>query len=402
MRIIAITPELPYPPDQGGRIRMYNILTRLAKKHEVHLISLTSEQISLEYKTFLDNLFASVSCYNSNRSVYSLAYCLFLSLFWQRPYKLYKSTPPGFKSFLRSKIQNIAPDILLFDFHYLLDSVPDLKIPKVVVLHNLDHILYARFAAESGFSLKKIHGIIQKPLSMNLEIKLPVIFDHCVTVSKIEDNILRSISSSFNTSVIPNGVDIEFFTPNFKSPPSFCDDQSDIVFFGSMDYYPNIDGAIFMIEKIMPHIWKTDPKVSISIVGRNPGRLIRSYSQDARVRIIGGVDDMRPYIINAKVTVVPLRMGGGTRLKALEAAAMGKAIIGTSIGLEGLEFVDRKHILIADTPNEFAEQVIACLNSAILRESLGSQARKFVEENYNWAHLTDKMEDLLKSVVDRY
>lgn len=400
MRILSITPELPFPPDQGGRIRMYNLLKRLAQKHEVHLVSVTQGNISSDIQTVLQKIFASVSLLDFHPSKTYLAINLLQSLMLLKPYVLYKNTPPDLKAFLESKMREISPDILLVDFHYLLESIPSTKIPKVVVLHNLDHILYSRFAAESGFSSKKLHGIIQTPLCMRLEKNLPRLFDHCVTVSQHEDKILRAISGAINTTMIPNGVDIEFFRLTDKSTNPLSDCVVDIVFFGTMDYYPNIDGVIFLVEQIMPIIWSKYKQVTLNIVGRNPVNKIRSYAQDERIRVVGGVDDIRPYISGAKVVVVPLRMGSGTRLKALEAAAMGKAIVGTSIGLEGLEFIDKVNALIADSPAELADQIQVCLNSVVTRNSLGANARIFVEENYSWDISANLLENTLLKVIN--
>jgi sugar transferase (PEP-CTERM/EpsH1 system associated) len=401
MRILAICPEPPYPPDQGGRIRMYNILKRLAQKHEVHLVAVARGKVPPDIWTVLQKIFASVSLFDFSPSKTYLAIRLLQSLILLKPYILYKNTPPGLKIFLESKIREFSPDILLVDFHYLLESIPAKSIPKVVVLHNLDHILYSRFAAESGLSAKKLHGIMQTPLCVRLEKKLPKLFDHCITMSQHEDQILRTMSGSVNTTIIPNGVDTDFFAPTDKPANFFSGYQADLVFFGTMDYYPNIDGVIFLMEKIMPIIWSKNPQVTLNIVGRNPGNKIRSYAHDSRIRIIGGVDDIRPYVYGAKVVVVPLRMGGGTRLKALEAAAMGKAIVGTSIGLEGLNFLDKIHALIADAPSNVAEQILFCLNSESARNSLGFQARKFVEENYNWDFCTNSMENVLVRYIRR-
>jgi len=194
--------------------------------------------------------------------------------------------------------------------------------------------------------------------------------------------------------VVQTGVDTDYFTPTHEPPRA-----SHIVFTGSMDWLPNEDAMLFFCDQVLPRIRAEMPAARLSIVGRAPTPAVRRLADAAAVRVTGRVDDVRPFMSEAAVYVVPLRIGGGTRLKIFEAMAMGKAVVSTTVGAEGLPVISGEHLLLADDPAAFARAVTTLLRDATLRARLGCAARSLVLERYDWSAVAGSMEDALERIA---
>ncbi len=194
---------------------------------------------------------------------------------------------------------------------------------------------------------------------------------------------------------VANGVDLKFFTPSPDEP-----DRESLVFVGAMHWRPNQDAVTWFVEEVLPLLRDRRPDVSLVVVGQAPPPHIQKLDSLPGVHIAGRVEDVRPYVDSAAVYVVPLRIGGGTRLKILEALAMKKAIVSTSVGAEGLNVTDGADIMLADTADEFAEKVDMLLRDVALRRELGERGRKLVEEQYGWDKLADRLEKFLREFVN--
>jgi glycosyltransferase involved in cell wall biosynthesis len=221
--------------------------------------------------------------------------------------------------------------------------------------------------------------------------------DGAVAVSEREASEIKSINTGLPVQVVANGVDPDYFTP------SHDEHQVDsLVFVGAMHWRPNQDAVQYFVEEILPLVRNYRPEVSIAVVGLGPPPHIQKLNTRPGVHIVGRVEDVRPYVDAATVYVVPLRIGGGTRLKILEALAMSKAVVSTSVGAEGLDVIDGTHIMIADTAPAFAERIERLLADAALRGKLGEEGRKLVGERYRWDALAKKLEKYLTDVVARH
>ena len=205
--------------------------------------------------------------------------------------------------------------------------------------------------------------------------------------------------NGINPEIIPNGVDTTYFSTRYAVRTTH--DDNSLVFTGSLDWFPNEDGLIYFFTEIYPLIKRKAPQVNIAVVGKNPSRRLLNFSKkDNSINFTGRVDDVRTFITNAKVFIVPLRIGGGTRLKILEAMASGVPVVSTSIGAEGLDAKNNEQLLIADSPREFAEKVISIMEDKELEMRLGGEGRKFVEEKYNWKIVGDKLNGTYRKVVN--
>jgi glycosyltransferase involved in cell wall biosynthesis len=211
-----------------------------------------------------------------------------------------------------------------------------------------------------------------------------------VVVSVPDRALLAELAPSARLRAIPTGVDTGYFSPNGK-PEAF----GRLVFTGSMDWYPNEDAILYFIETVLPAIRREVPGVSLTVVGHHPTARLRAAASRREVLLTGTVDDVRPFVAEAAVYVVPLRIGGGTRLKIFEALAMAKAVVSTSVGAEGLPLIDGEHFLRADEPADFARAVVKLLKQPDSRRRLGLAGRRLVQARYSWAEVARRFESHL-------
>jgi glycosyltransferase involved in cell wall biosynthesis len=187
-----------------------------------------------------------------------------------------------------------------------------------------------------------------------------------------------------NTLVVNNGVDT-------RKTRSFADlPNNRILFIGTLSYYPNIDGATYFVEKILPHIWQQDPTVELWIAGAEPPQAVVDLGQDGRIRVIANPEDMTAVAAQCCMTIVPLRIGSGTRIKILQSMAMGLPIVSTSLGCEGLLVADGTHLFVRDQPVEFARAVLRVLSDQAVRERFRQEGRDLVEQSYDWSQVFEQ------------
>jgi glycosyltransferase involved in cell wall biosynthesis len=265
--------------------------------------------------------------------------------------------------------------------------------PRLVLdEHNVEYDLLRRTAEATATGRRVFQELNWRKLKRE-EVGIWRQFDACAVTSARDEEIVRCEAPSLRTAVVPNGVDIDEFVPVSDTKV----EAKTLLFFGAINYFPNTDGALYFAREMLPSLRAQDPSIQLRIVGPvGEGPVMDLRSQG--VQVLGFVDDVKTEIEKATVVIVPLRIGGGTRLKILEAMAMGKTIVSTSLGAEGLEVEHGKDILIADTPEEFVQQVSVALNSPELRERLGKEARKSAVALYSWPSAAKKMESLLLSL----
>jgi len=220
--------------------------------------------------------------------------------------------------------------------------------------------------------------------------------DHLLTVSELDRRFFSQYIDAYKITVIPTGVDTDYFQPTHGE-----ENPNSLVFTGSLDWLPNDDAMSYFLTELLPRIRYYVPQATFCIAGRNPSPKIRALAIRHGVQVTGRVQDIRPYIRSAAVYVVPLRIGGGTRLKIFEAMAMGKAIISTSIGAEGLPVENGENIIVRDDPDQFALSAARLLLDSEYRRRLGSAARQLVSTNYSWKVAAAKFDMVLRKVVTK-
>jgi len=266
---------------------------------------------------------------------------------------------------------------------------------QVLDAHNVEYDCVRRMAQSSHSPIRRAFYGMEYRKMYQEETDVYGRQDALLVTSSRDKSLLDEDLRHVPKFVIPNGVDASFFQPSADSPEPYS-----LVFTGSMNYFPNADGILFFLKEVLPLVRKTVPRVCVYVVGgRPPGQLERMASSD--IIVTGFVKDVRPYVHRASVYIVPLRMGGGTRLKVLEALAMEKPVVTTSVGSEGINVEDRRSALIVDTPERFAASVVELLHDESLCRRLAANGRELIRAQYEWSAIGESMNEAYNSIVTR-
>ena len=326
----------------------------------------------------------------------ALSYARYLSSPF--PYTVSKFCKPEVARRLLQLVGETQPDVIVCDFVIAAQSIPwNVPVPKIVFTHNVEAAIWRHHYKVAGNPFWKLLSWREYRAMERFERDCLKRADHVLTVSDHDRDIFAKMIDPSRITVIPTGVDLEYFRP---SPHQ--DQPTTLVFSGAMDWMPNEDAMVYFIKRILPRIRRQIPNASLCVVGRNPSRaLLELAASHQGIEITGIVDDIRPFVHRAAIYVVPLRIGGGTRLKIFEAMAMGKAAVSTTIGAEGLPVHPGEDILIADDPEEFADKTIRLLGDPVRREELGRTARELVNRTYSWDAVVQPFETVLNMLVEK-
>lgn len=386
MRVLIVAGYIPFPPIGGGNTRTYHLLQALAGRHELTLVALSWGE-SRETPPFpvrvIDVPWEMPPLYQQMQFGEDALSATALRAL------AYETEEPFYASFYQSaaleellrEISQDGFDVILIEGSYMaryLDALPT-DIPTVVDLPDL-HTLMARREAESATGADRAGAEWELERTIRYERRMAARCAACLTVSEDEAAAARRLLGVEHAQVAPNGVDTRFFMPSGDPPiPGY------ILFTGRMDYSPNVDAACYFGNEILPLIRQQLPQAKFHIVGLDPEAAVQELASDS-VIVHGSVPDIRPFFRAAEVVVVPLRTGGGTRLKILEAAASGKAIVSTSLGAEGLAFRDGVELLVADSSLAFAQAVVSLIQEGARRRQLELRART-ASETYDWERI---------------
>lgn len=398
MKILFVTPDIPYPLFNGGKIRTYFLLQHLAKKHDVTLISYDKDPANSTrvdvFKEFCREVI--VVPLSKRQTSQEKRKTQFLSMFSAKPYQYYASYSLEMQQAIDQALANQPFDLIHVETAHMGYHHFPSQIPRALDQQNVEYDLLQRIYETEKLSIRKLYTYLEWKKFRRDELNICKQFSLCSVPSQRDKEVFQKSIPATPFEVVPNGVDSSFFQSNGSSEP----EESTILFTGSIDYYPNTDGLKFFIESVLPLIRKEVPNIHFIIAGRNPPPVIQQYETDPAITITGFVDDMRTYYNKAQVVVVPLRTGGGTRLKILEAMAMKKPIVSTSVGAEGIAVSPGEDILLADEPSTFAESTVRLLKDPQKRQALANDGHRLATEVYDWqaiaAKLTASYEDLVK------
>lgn len=401
-RLLFVCQTLPYPPDGGVNIRSYHILRILAERFEVRALCFfrrAERRTADAVRAGLEGLgrLAPVEAFpipqEHDRGRLLLDHAR--SLLRRRPYTLYAYESAAFRRRLRELLAAERFDLVHLDSLDLAGYVRDLPRAAAVACthHNVESELLARRArGERGWA-RRAYLAFQARRVRELERSGCPRFALNVTVSDRDAERLRALAPGARFATVPNGVDTAYFRPG-------PDADDGIVFVGGTNWFPNRDALGFFATEVLPRLRRRRPDVTTTWVGRSsPGEAERVRAEHG-IELTGYVDDVRPYVHRAACYVVPIRVGGGTRLKILDAWAMGKAIVSTRVGCEGLAARDGENLLLADGPEEFAEAIARVLADPALRRRLGAGGRATAVERYGWDVIARRIADLYGTLGD--
>jgi polysaccharide biosynthesis protein PslH len=398
MRILWVKAGGLVPPDTGGKIRSYNILRQLARRHSVSFFSFYAAHANDQHPS-LRSLFDKVVCVplpmpapkSGKEFLNYLQYAFSLE-----SYSAMKLCRAPVRPALRALLSEKEVDVIVCDFLFAAPAIPwDTPCPKVLFAHNVEAMIWRRQYEVARNPLWRAISWREWKTMKRAERAYLKKADHVIAVSETDARMFSEFLEGSKITVIPTGVDTEFF----QARPGE-EDPSSLVFTGSMDWLPNEDGIFYFAEQILPRIRQQIPAVRLWVVGRKPSRRLQKLSREQpHITVTNWVKDVRPYLARGTACIVPLRIGGGTRLKIFEAMAMGKAVISTTLGAEGLPVGNRENILIADSEEDFSRACIELLSNSALRNQIGSAARRLVYAHYGWPKIADAFSEVLQQVA---
>jgi len=389
MRILIIADYLPYPLIGGDRIRIYNLLRRVASRHEVSLAAFLETPDDAEGVPHLQQFCVRVETASLRRRS-PLAHMpgLFRYALEGKPPELKFLQSEELVSKIRQLVSTIDFDIVQIESRMglYLETLPrNRRCKNILMFQNFTSQQDRRvFNIERRWKVK-IRSLLNSMAMSQWEPRYAERFDRSTTVSEIDRNLLLKANPRLQVDVIPNGVDTLVYQPLPAENAS-----PTLLFIGNMGYPPCVDAVLYFCRDIFPRIRRMIGAVDLWIVGRDPRPEVVQLSGDG-VHITGRVDDVIPYYRQSAVCVVPLRAGGGTRLKILEAMALGRPVVSTTIGSEGLDVVDGEHLLVADTPEQFAERTVGLLSDQVLYRRIASSARQLVVSRYDWDVIAEQL-----------
>ncbi len=396
MKILFLTPYVPYPLNNGGLIRVHHLLVNLATRHQVTAVCMEPDKkeqaagIDVIEKRGIEIKTVPVAFNQKKRfkRIYQL-----LSLVSSKPYQFNQYHSKAMQQMIDEQLATGDYDLLMVEFSQMGYYSFDTNIPRFVDQHNVEYEIMHRTYETEKNPLRKLLAYSEWKKYYHQEIDNCSKFTACLTTSKRDAEILQDRSTGMQCHVIPNGVDSDFFQSNNTAV-----DPNMVLFTGTISYYPNTEGVLWFHKTIWPLIKSKNPAATFCIAGKSPPAEVRKLAEnDQSITVTGMVDDMRDYYNKAAVVVVPLRVGGGTRLKILEGMAMAKAIISTSVGAEGIEHSNGENILLRDTPEEFSDAVLSVMADKRQRQSLEAGGRALVEAKYDWRAVCDKLSDVFEA-----
>jgi sugar transferase (PEP-CTERM/EpsH1 system associated) len=400
MRILWLNANLLLPLDKGGKIRTWHLMRHLARRHDITYLTFAEDADAEAARPAMREVCADlVSVPHRDAPKGSLRFyaSVVSHLFDPLPYAVARYRSTAYRRALEAQLEHGAFDRVVCDF-----LVPAVNLrrtppcPSILFTHNVEAEIWRRHADNATRPLARRLYEQQWRRMARFEARTLQRFDRILAVSDADAQTFGRLYGSQVQSpidVVATGVDTEFFTP---TPETFVRPHH-LAFVGSMDWMPNEDAVLFFCREVLPRVRQVVPDATLSIIGRAPTAAVKRLAHEAGVDVTGTVDDVRTHLGPAAATIVPLRVGGGTRLKIFEAMAAGKAVVSTTIGAEGLPTESGRHLLIADGAEAFAAAVVRVLRDPDLRRSLEREARSLVTERYDWGAAASQLE---RSLID--
>lgn len=397
LNILFVTTKLPYPPLDGGRIAVLETIKRLSGRgHHVTLCCFSYSDDPQKVKVM--EQFCNVKLIH--RDTRSRLVPALLNIFSPISYTISKYRCKKMGKMISLLLTSQLFDLVHIEHLHMAHYLPIVKtygLPVILREQNVETLLVDRFAQKVR-GLQSLYARTQVAKLRRFESTACEQADLCLAITDEDEKRLRELNPRIKTAVVPAGVDIEYFNPKNRS----LEEPYTIVSVASMDWLPNTDGILWFCNQVFPQIKQQLPQIKLYLVGNNPPTSIQKLADSKNIIVTGFVEDVREYIARGSVFIVPLRIGSGMRLKILQAMAMGKTVISTYIGAEGIKATHGKNVLLANNPEEFATLTLYALNNPTLRQQIGREARRLVEVYYSWDRIVDLLEDIYYALLEKH
>lgn len=406
MRLLFVTPQLPYPPHQGASLRNWAFVRQLSARHEVHLLSFRfpSQQVVGDAEAVVRRHVATLTTLPAPERTT-----------WERVMQLVGTTTPDLALRLWTPTFADALNTLLARHGFDVVQVEGLELLRYTEPYLRKHgpaWVYDAHNAEADLQesawradarrpqrwIGAVYSFVQWLKLRRYERTLLPRFDGVISVSDADAASLAALTG-IRPLVLPNGVDTETLAPGCVAPAAELADRPAVVFTGKMDFRPNVDGVTWFVNDIWPHVHAQRPDAVFWIVGQSPLPAVRLLAETRGVEVTGHVAEIEPYVAGADVVVAPLRMGSGTRLKVLQALSMARPVVGTTLGCSGLGVTDGVHVRIADTADRFIDAVTTLLEQPTEAATMADRGRAYVREHFDWRVLVPKLEALYERIT---
>ena len=391
MKILMLTPYLPYPLLSGGQIRTYNLLKKLAVKYEVTLFALIKEESERQYIPELEKYCAKVRVFKRSRKPFTLRN-IFHTAFSTFPFLVIRNHVPETIRAVEEELRAEHYDVIHAETFYMMPNIPNTDVPIILVEQTIEYLGYESYAEKSTlWLLRQI---------MKLDIaKIRRWEEHywrsctkLITMSEDDRTFINdTIQEPEKIEVVSNGVDVKWFAQKERNLPK----DLTILSVGTFNWLPNVEAVKFLVESVWPCVKQALPLTKLWIVGNAPTPEIFNYQKkDNSITITGGIPDIRDAFTGAHVLVAPVFSGKGTRYKILEAMAAGTPIVATVIAVEGLGVKHGVEVLIGNTAEELAQLTVEVLQNSSLQKKLAQNGKRYVQSQYDWSYIAQKLDKI--------
>jgi glycosyltransferase involved in cell wall biosynthesis len=403
MKTLWVNSNFMHPTTKGGQIRTLEMLRHLHRWHEIHYVAI--ENLAQPEGPARAHEYSHKSYpfpyHVPSKSSPAFYAELVHGLFSPTPVAVERFNPPGMRAFLEDLIRRERFDCAVVDHLAPTRYFPDLP-HAIFFQHNVETVIWRRHVEHAGNPLRRAYFKLQADRMYRYERRVSQASGHIVAVSHTDAAEMRRLFDVTRVTEIPTGVNLEYFTGGTDGPRGYPACQpvpaADLVFVGSMDWLPNVDGVFYFVRQILPLIRQSRPATTLAIVGRTPPPKVSQLAdEDPGIQVTGTVADIRPYLWSSAVSIVPLRIGGGTRLKIYEAMAAQIPVVSTTIGAEGLSVNPPRDIRIADTPEHFASHCLELLGSPEIRARVSQAAWEMVNSSFSWENVARCFEKIMET-----
>jgi glycosyltransferase involved in cell wall biosynthesis len=388
MRILMLTPYLPYPLLSGGQIRTYNLLKQLSRKHDITLFALIKDAQEGESIKALKPFCKTVRVFKRSSKPFTL-HNILKTGFSSYPFLVIRNFVPQLVTALREELANHAYDVIHAETFYMMPHIPPTQVPVLLVEQTIEYLGYESYAQKRPALLRPL-----------LQIDIAKIkhwekfyWQTCTRLATMSEDdrrfIAHEIGQSTNIDVVSNGVDVEWFAQKARREPA----TPTLLSVGTFHWLPNVEAVRHLVQHIWPLVKQQQPQAKLWIVGNGPTPEVRKYeSLDPHIEVTGGIPDIRDAFTQAHVLVASVLSGKGTRYKVLEAMASGTPIVATPTAVEGLGVVHGEQVLLGNTAEELAAHVLRVISDPQLRQHLAVAGLQFVRERYDWQGIAQSLD----------
>lgn len=391
MKVLMLTPYLPYPLVSGGQIRTYNLLKALSKTHDITLFALIKDESERSHVSELQKYCKKIMLFKRTMHPF-VPRNILLAGFSSYPFVVTRNLPLGMKAAVKKELSHGNYDLIHAETFYMMPNIPPTHTPIILAEQTIEYLGYQDYT-------KKSHPLLRPILSIDVaKIKYWERYywkkaDKLITMSDEDKKFIeREVGRSTNTSVVANGVDLEFFSHVKKRLPK----DPTVLFVGTFKWLPNIEAVDEIVKKIWPFVLAKLPTAKLKIVGFSPTAKIKGYSQDPSIKVLGAIKDIRDAFATSHMLLAPIRSGKGTRYKVLESMITATPVVATTLAAEGIELHQGQDVLIADTPEALATSTIKLLTDSSLQKKLGDAGQKIVKQNYSWETIALQLDGVYK------